>query len=172
MSVLAKAGTITLPAIRINSVFKFSSAKNPFLAATAPNKNEPSTLDIEIFTVSAATADLSTKPATTPSTAKTIARNFMRSFLLLIKTVNKSLVVEFLDKADFGEILGTRGRRLGIGLHQRIRNRFDPRQGRILLARHNGVAYRNVVAFFQQEPFPSSPQVFGQDFYASLAVHL
>src|SRR5262245_56700868 len=172
MSPLAMAGTMTLPAIRISSASKFFSAKNPFLAATAPNKNEPSTLEIEIFTVSAATTDLPAKLATMPRAAKNMVRNFMRSFLLLIKTVNKSLVVEFLDKADLGEILGTRGRRLGIGLHQRIRNRFDPRQGRILLARHNGVAYRNVVAFFQQEPFPSSPQVFGQDFYASLAVHL
>ena len=132
---------MTLPAIRISSAFKFSSAKNPFLAATAPNKNEPSTLEIEIFTVSAVTADLSATLATMHRAANTLLRNFMGSFLLLIKTVNKSIVVEFLDKADFREVLGARSRRLGIGLHERIRNRFDPHQGRILFTRHNGVAH-------------------------------
>src|SRR5262245_26383440 len=172
MSVLAKAGTITLPAIRISSAFKFSSAKNPFLAATAPNKNEPSTLEIEIITVSAATADLSAKPPAMQRAANTTSRNFMRSFLLHIKTVNKSVVVEFLDEADFREILGTGSRCLGIGLCQRIRNRLDPRQGRILFARHNGVAHRNVIAFFQQVPFPGSPQVFGQGLDPGLAVCL
>src|SRR5882724_9200911 len=172
MSPLVIAGTMTLPAIRISSAFKFSSAKNPFLAATAPNKNEPSTLEIEIFTVSAATAVLPAKPAAMQRAANARLRNFMRSFLLLIETINKSVVVEFLDKADFREILGARSRRLGIGFHQRIRDRLDPRQGGILFARHNCVAHRDVVAFFQQGPVPSSPQVFGQGLDPGLAVRL
>src|SRR5258705_10774996 len=100
---------MTLPAIRISSTFRFSWAKKPFWAATAPNKNEPSTLEIEILTLSAATPVLPAKPSTMQRAANAKQRNFTTHSYFLSTNIRCR---EVFDEAHFDKFLVLGARRL------------------------------------------------------------